>query len=164
MTKLARFTLTTALMGSLVFPALAQSSTTSSVSMQPPVKALPGLHHRAPGNPNYVHRISDAVRTPAVTSGSLPVVPTTAPSKGVAVDGQAAMTSSKPAVGSSTGIQGKDTMMDSKGSAPPLAPAAKPSVAAVSPSVTAAPAPVLSAAPHGSGTTTVSPGLPHAQQ
>jgi len=164
MTKLARFTLTTALMGSLVFPALAQSSTTISVSMQPPLKTLPGLHHRAAGYPTHVHRIADAVRTPAVSSGSLPAVPTTAPSKGVAVDGQAAMTRSKPAIDSSTGIQGEDAMMDNKRSAPPLAPAAKPSVAAVSPSATAAPAPVLSAAPHGRGTTTVSPGLPRVQQ
>ena len=94
MTKLARLTLTTALMGSLVLPALAQSD----VSMQPTAKAVPGLHHRAARSPNHVHHIADTVRTPAVTSGSM----ATAPSKGPAANGYTAMTSPAPAVGSST--------------------------------------------------------------
>ncbi len=155
MTKLAHLTLTAALMGSLVFPALAQSSTTSSVPMQPPVKVLPGLHHRAAGYSNHVHRVADAVRVPAVTSGSLPGVPMAAPSKSVAVDGKAAAASLAPAARSSTGTQSQDTIMDSKAAATPTAPAAK--------SAAVVPAPTLSAAPRSSGTATTSPALPRQQ-
>ncbi len=156
MTKLARFTLTTALMGSLAFPALAQSSTTSNGPMQPPVvKTLPGLHHRAVGHPTHVHRVADAVRTPAMTSESLPAVPTPAPSRSVAAGGKAAVTSPAPAVRNSPGMQSQDTMMDSKAPATPISPAAKPA--------TAATALALPATPHGSGTTTASPGLPRQQ-
>jgi hypothetical protein len=98
MTKLARFTLTTALMGSLALPALAQSSATSGVLMQPTAKAVPGQHHRAARNPHHVHHIADTVRTPAVTSGSIPAAPAAVPSKGPAVNGNTAMTSPAPAL------------------------------------------------------------------
>ncbi len=162
MTKLARLTLTTALMGSLALPALAQSGATSGVLMQPTAKAVPGLHHRTARNPNHVHHIADTVRTPAMTSGSIPAAPATVPSKGLAVNDNTAMTSPAPAVGSSTSVQGKDTMVNSKASATSVVPAAKPSVTAVSPSVAAPPAPALSTAPHAAGTT-ASPALPRVQ-
>lgn len=140
MTKFARFTLTTMLLGSLALPAVAQSGVTSRVPTQPPAKVLPGVHHRTIGHANHVHRVADAVRTPTVTSGNLSTPPASVASKNVAVDGKTTM-------GSSAGVHGKDATMDSKATATPVTPA-----------------PSLSTAPHAAATATTNPGLPHVRQ
>jgi hypothetical protein len=140
MTKFARFTLTTMLLGSLALPAVAQSGITSNVPMQPTAKVLPGVHHRTAGHSNHVHRVADAVRTPTVTSGNPSALPAPVASKNVAADGKTAM-------GSSASVHGKDATMESKATAMPVAPAPTPSTT-----------------PHAAVTATTNPGLPHIRQ
>jgi hypothetical protein len=140
MTKFARFTLTTMLLGSLALPAVAQSGATSSVPMQPTAKVLPGVHHRTAGHSNHVRRAADVVRTPTVTSGNSSALPAPVASKNVAADGKTVM-------GSSVGVHGKDAMIESKAAATPVAPAPAPSTT-----------------PHASGAATTNPGLPHVRQ